>query len=98
MIVVACNLRKSSEPPLLIVRKLVMEYIGCITSLASLDFEALDSKMKIEQPALFLVDFCSLLYEKAIGYYEKPKNTSHSLVQHKAFKIGHILVNSNQAR
>jgi hypothetical protein len=74
-----------------------MEYIGHIESVADMDFAALADKMKIEQGVLFLADFCSLLYEKAVGYYEKAKNTTQSTVQNKAFKIGHVLVNSSQA-
>ncbi len=74
-----------------------MEYLGKIDTLPDLDFAALATRMKINQSPLFLVDFCSLLYEKAVGYYEKAKNAGHSIVQFKAFKIGHVLVNSNQA-
>ncbi len=74
-----------------------MEYLGKIDTLTDLDFAALATRMKIDESPLFLVDFCSLLYEKAVSYYEKAKNAGHSMVQFKAFKIGHVLVNSNQA-
>jgi hypothetical protein len=97
--VVLIYLRVSRERRLLsqYIRKLVMEYLGKIDTLPDLDFAALATRMKIDESPLFLVDFCSLLYEKAVGYYEKAKNAGHSVVQFKAFKIGHVLVNSNQA-
>ena len=75
-----------------------MDYISQIDRVADLDFQEMATRMKIDQPALFLVDFCSLLYDKAIGYYETVKNSTQSAAQTRAFKIGHVLVNSNQVR
>ena len=75
-----------------------MEYIGLISQAAEIDFPGLATKSKIEHSPVFLADLCSLLYERAVGYYETANNTSQSTAQSRAFKIGHVLINSNQAR
>jgi hypothetical protein len=73
-----------------------MEYLSQIENVGDIDFAALLAKTKMEQPLLYLVELCSLLNEKAVSYYEDPKNRTWNRQQPKAFKIGHILINSNQ--
>jgi hypothetical protein len=73
-----------------------MEYLSQIDNIGSIDFAALLAKTKIDQPLLYLVELCCLLNEKAVSYYEQPTNSSWSRLQPKAFKIGHVLINSSQ--